>query len=161
MIRHSHRQAFRSVLFLLINTCLFNAFQKHLADSKLSTNTYLMSVVVVFQKLQVKVDVTQLLLKQSYTIQHSSQFDFVYVWISKFNSTITTIYSFYKYTCNGLRSNIGITPLRVAVPKHSPPDSTDNIDAKIAGFARVLSTSFYTVSTGPIVSKRGHRGQFL
>ena len=29
--------------------------------------------------------------------------------------------------CNGLRSNIGITPLRVAVPKHSPPDSADNI----------------------------------
>ena len=29
----------------------FNTFQKHLADSKLSTNTYLMSVAAVFQKL--------------------------------------------------------------------------------------------------------------
>ena len=30
---------------------LFNTFQKHSADSKLSTNTYLMSVAAVFQKL--------------------------------------------------------------------------------------------------------------
>ena len=29
----------------------FNTFQKHLADSKLSTNTYLMSVAAIFQKL--------------------------------------------------------------------------------------------------------------
>ena len=29
----------------------FNTFQKHLADSKLSANTYLMSVAAVFQKL--------------------------------------------------------------------------------------------------------------
>ena len=29
----------------------FNTFQKHSADSKLSTNTYLMSVAAVFQKL--------------------------------------------------------------------------------------------------------------
>ena len=33
----------------------FNTFQKHSADSKLSTNTYLMSVAAVFQKLSVKV----------------------------------------------------------------------------------------------------------
>ena len=36
----------------------FNTFQKHLADSKLSTNTYMTCVAAVFQKLQVKVDVT-------------------------------------------------------------------------------------------------------
>ena len=38
----------------------FNTFLKRLADSKLSTNTctYLMFVAAVFQKLQVKVDVT-------------------------------------------------------------------------------------------------------
>ena len=35
-----------------------NTFQTYSADSKLSTNTYLMSVAAVFQKLQVKVDVT-------------------------------------------------------------------------------------------------------
>ena len=29
----------------------FNTFQKHLADPKLTTNTYLMSVAAVFQKL--------------------------------------------------------------------------------------------------------------
>ena len=29
----------------------FNTFEKHSADSKLSTNTYLMSVAAVFQKL--------------------------------------------------------------------------------------------------------------
>ena len=29
----------------------FNTFQKHSADSKLFTNTYLMSVAAVFQKL--------------------------------------------------------------------------------------------------------------
>ena len=29
----------------------FNAFQKHSADAKLSTNTYLMFVAAVFQKL--------------------------------------------------------------------------------------------------------------
>ena len=29
----------------------FNTFQKHSADSKLSTNTYSMSVAAVFQKL--------------------------------------------------------------------------------------------------------------
>ena len=28
----------------------FNTFQKHSADSKLSTNTYLMSVAALFQK---------------------------------------------------------------------------------------------------------------
>ena len=31
----------------------FNTFQKHSADSKLSTNTYLMSVAAVFQKLYI------------------------------------------------------------------------------------------------------------
>ena len=36
----------------------FNTFQKHSADSKLSTNTYLMSVAALFQTLWVKVDVT-------------------------------------------------------------------------------------------------------
>ena len=41
----------------------FNTFQKRLADLKLSTNTYLMSVAAVFQKL-----------------------------ISKFNAIIATIY---------------------------------------------------------------------
>ena len=35
-----------------------NAFQKHSADSKLSTNTYFRSVAAVFQKSEVKVDVT-------------------------------------------------------------------------------------------------------
>ena len=35
-----------------------NTFQKYSADSKLSTNTYLMSVAAIFQKLYVKVDVT-------------------------------------------------------------------------------------------------------
>ena len=49
----------------------FNTFQTHSADSKLSTNTYLMSVAAVF---------------------HSSQFDIVYIWISKFNAIIATIY---------------------------------------------------------------------
>ena len=34
-----------------INTRLCNTFQKHSADLKLSTNTYLMSVAAVFQKL--------------------------------------------------------------------------------------------------------------
>ena len=29
--------------------------------------------------------------------------------------------------CHELRSNIGITPLCIAVSKHSPPDSADNI----------------------------------
>ena len=55
----------------------FNTFQKHSAYSKLSTNTYFMSVAAVFQ---------------SYTVQHSSQFDIVYIWISKFNAIIATIY---------------------------------------------------------------------
>ena len=59
----------------------FNTFQKHSADSKLSTNTYLMSVAAVFRKLQVKV-----------WVQHSSQFDIVYISISKFNTTIASIY---------------------------------------------------------------------
>ena len=36
----------------------FDTFQKHSGDSKLSTNTYLMSVAAVFLKLYVKVDVT-------------------------------------------------------------------------------------------------------
>ena len=36
----------------------FNTFQKHSSDSMLSTNTYLMSVAAVFQKLQVKVNVS-------------------------------------------------------------------------------------------------------
>ena len=45
----------------------FNTFQKHSADAKLSTNTYLMSVAV-FQKLSVKVD----------AVQHSSQFDITF-----------------------------------------------------------------------------------
>ena len=48
---HYGRSTFKSVLFLLINTRLFNTFQKHSADSKLSTNTYLISVAAVFQKL--------------------------------------------------------------------------------------------------------------
>ena len=43
--RHSDR-----ILFLLINPRLFNTFQKHSADSKLSTNTYLLSVAAVFKK---------------------------------------------------------------------------------------------------------------
>ena len=38
----------------------FHTFQKHSADSKLYTNTYLMSVAGVFQKLYVKVHVTNL-----------------------------------------------------------------------------------------------------
>ena len=38
----------------------FNTFQKHSADSKRSTNAYLMSVTTVFRKLYVKVDVTKL-----------------------------------------------------------------------------------------------------
>ena len=60
----------------------FNTFQKHSADSKLSTNIYLIYVAAVFQKLQVKVD----------AVQHSLQFDIVYIWISKFNAIIATIY---------------------------------------------------------------------
>ena len=32
----------------------FNTFQKHSADSKLSTNTYLMSVAIVFQSYKLK-----------------------------------------------------------------------------------------------------------
>ena len=40
----------------------FNTFQKHSADSKISTNAYLMSVAAVFRKLKVKVDVTKLYL---------------------------------------------------------------------------------------------------
>ena len=174
LIMHSHRQAFRSVLFLLINTHLFNTFQKHSADSKLSTNTYmyLMSVALLYFKSYT------VCISQSYIVQHSSQSDIVYIWISKFNITITTIlYSFFTYTslrlchtiqCDGLRSNIGIIPLRVAVPKHSPPDSADNIalilrcvNAKIAGFTRVLSTSFYTVLTGPRGSFSDNYSQYL
>ena len=59
----------------------FNTFQKHSADSTLSTNMYLMSVAAYFK---VKVDVTLFsVLKQSYT-----QFDIVY----KFNAIIATIY---------------------------------------------------------------------
>ena len=60
----------------------FSIFQKHSADSKLSTNTYLMSVADVFQKSYVKMD----------AVQHSSQFDIVYIWISKFIAVIATIY---------------------------------------------------------------------
>ena len=76
-----------------LTTRSFNTFQKHSADSKLSaTNTYLMSVAAVFQKLQVKVDSRSIETKL-YTVQHSSQrFDIVYIWISKFNTTIATIY---------------------------------------------------------------------
>ena len=49
----------------------FHTFPKDSADSKLSTNTYLMSVAAVF---------------------HSCQFAIVYIWISKFNAMIATIY---------------------------------------------------------------------
>ena len=35
-------------MYMLIE---FNTFQKHVADSKLSTNAYLMYVAAVFQKL--------------------------------------------------------------------------------------------------------------
>ena len=52
----------------------FNTFQKHSADSKLYTNTYLMSVAAV---------------------QHSLQFDIVYIWISKFNASLVKYLSFY------------------------------------------------------------------
>ena len=45
----------------------FNTIQNNSVDSKLSTNTYLMSVAAVFQRLLVKVDV----------VQHSSRFDIV------------------------------------------------------------------------------------
>ena len=38
----------------------FYTFPKHSADSKLSTNAYLISVATVFRKLYVKVDVTKL-----------------------------------------------------------------------------------------------------
>ena len=54
--------------------------------------------IFVFQKLQVKLDVTLVsILKQSYTfkpqlVQHSSQFDIVYIWISKFIAIIAKIY---------------------------------------------------------------------
>ena len=37
----------------------FNTFQKHSADSKLSINTYLLSVAAVFQKLQVSIETKQ------------------------------------------------------------------------------------------------------
>ena len=40
-----------SILKVLIHAHRINAFQKHSADSKLSTNTYLMYVAAVFQKL--------------------------------------------------------------------------------------------------------------
>ena len=40
----------------------FNFIKKRSTDSKLSTNTYLMSVATVFRKLYVKVDVTKLYL---------------------------------------------------------------------------------------------------
>ena len=60
----------------------FHTFPKDSADSKLSTNTYLMSVAAEFQKSYVKMD----------AVQHSSQFDIVYIWISKFNAMIATIY---------------------------------------------------------------------
>ena len=65
----------------------FNAFQKHSADSKLSTNTYLMSVAASYFK--------------SYKLKSiwfntstycSSQFDIVYIWMSKFNAIVATIY---------------------------------------------------------------------
>ena len=59
----------------------FNTFQKRLADLKLSTNTYLMSVAAVFQKL-----------------------------ISKFNAIIATIYQLllqYKHSYIRLLSNCG------------------------------------------------------
>ena len=60
----------------------FNTFQKHSADSKLSTNRYLMSVAAVFQKLLVKVDVTLI----------SIETKLVYIWISKFHAIIAAIY---------------------------------------------------------------------
>ena len=34
----------------------FNTFQKHSVDSKLCTDTYLMSVAAVFQRLQVSIE---------------------------------------------------------------------------------------------------------
>ena len=70
-----------------------NTFQKHSADSKLSTNTYLMSVAAVFQKLQVKVDVTLVFIETKlHGSTYSSQFDIVYIWISKFKAIIATVY---------------------------------------------------------------------
>ena len=80
----------------------FNTFQKHSADSKLSTNTYLMSVAAVCPK--------------SYKLKwmwfkHSSQFDIVYIWISKFNAIIATIYQLllqYKHSYIRWLSNCGI-----------------------------------------------------
>ena len=54
---------FEKYLYMLIE---FNTFEKHSADSKLSTNTYLVSVATVFRKLcyfesyVTKLDVTKL-----------------------------------------------------------------------------------------------------
>ena len=50
------------------------------------------------------------LLKQSYTVQRSSQFDIVYIWISKFNAIIATIYQLVlqcKHSYIRWRSNCG------------------------------------------------------
>ena len=45
------RYYIRKLNIKLIYMLIFNTFQKHSADSKLSTNTYLMSVATVFRKL--------------------------------------------------------------------------------------------------------------
>ena len=55
----------------------FNTFQKHSADSKLSTNTYLMSVAA---------DIS------FYWNKATRLNNIVYIWISKFNAIIATIY---------------------------------------------------------------------
>ena len=71
-----------------------NTFQKHSADSKLSTNTYLMSVAACISTvIPVKVDVTLVSIETKlHAVQHSSQFNIVYIWISKFNAIIATLY---------------------------------------------------------------------
>ena len=69
----------------------FNTFQKHSADSKLSTKTYLMSVAAVFQKLLISKIISKVKVD---AVQHTgnSQCDIVYIWISKFNAIIAIIY---------------------------------------------------------------------
>ena len=52
----------------------FNTFQKHSSDSKLSTNTYLMSVGAVFKKLYFKVNVSLVSIE---TKPHGPRFNIV------------------------------------------------------------------------------------
>ena len=46
-------------------------------------------------------------MKQSYTVQHSSQFDIVYIWISKFDAFVVTVYQLLPVDINISTTFIG------------------------------------------------------